>query len=119
MRLERVMNLENMMNDEKTAGGLSALTDVLAAVCPECGSADTQWHCSQHTDSGVVDGRLRMHEVNARFFLGCNSCSETIRIIDGDDLARLMTKAANASFSRGPSGPSAGSDSSAAGETEE
>jgi len=67
----------------------------MKAICPECGSSDTEWHCDQYTDSGVVDGRLRMHEVKTRFFLGCNSCSETIRVIGGDDLARLMTETAN------------------------
>jgi hypothetical protein len=36
-----------------------------------------------------------MHEVRTRFFLGCTVCSETIRIIDGDDLAQMMTEAAN------------------------
>jgi hypothetical protein len=92
------MTMENMMDVEKDAGGLSALTDVLAAVCPECGSTDTEWHCSQYTDSGVVDGRLRMHEVRTRFSLGCNYCSETIRIIGGDELARMLTVTANAPY---------------------
>ena len=87
--------MEQAQNQRSAAGGLSALTDVLAVACPECGSTDTGWYCSQHTDSCVVDGRLRLHEVKTRFFLGCNSCSETIRIIDGDELARLMTEAAN------------------------
>lgn len=85
-----------MRQHEKTANGEGVkFTDWLAAACPECGSADTEWHCDQYTDSGVVDGRLRMHEVKTRFFLGCNSCGETIRIISGDELARLMTEVAN------------------------
>lgn len=87
--------MERMMDVEKLDGGLSALTDVLSAACPECGSSNTEWHCSQYSKSGVTDGRLRMHEVRTRFFLGCNSCSETIRIVNGDELARLMTVAAN------------------------
>lgn len=97
------------MDDEKLDGGLSALTDVLAASCPECGSTDTAWHCSQHTDSGVADGRLWMHDVKTRFFMGCNACSETIRIIDGDDMARLMTKAANTVYTTPPVRESGGS----------
>ena len=88
--------MENAQTKNSAAGGASALTDVLAAECPECGSADTEWHCAQFTDSGVVDGRLRMSEIMTRFFLGCNSCSATIRIISGDELAQLMTEAANA-----------------------
>ncbi len=74
-------------------------TALLAAACPECGSTDTEWHCSQQTNSGVVDGRLRMHDVHTVFFLGCNECSETIRTIGGDKLARLLTEAANAGVS--------------------
>jgi hypothetical protein len=76
--------------------GQSELTGVLEAVCQECGGTDTEWHCSQYTNSDVENGRLRLHEVVTRFFLGCNSCSATIRIISGDKLARLMTEAANA-----------------------
>jgi hypothetical protein len=95
--VERVRFLEdaNVQVQRDAAGGLSAAVVVLAASCPECGSSDTEWHCSQYTDSGVVDGRLRMHEVKTRFFLGCNSCSETIRIVGGDELARFLTEAAN------------------------
>lgn len=68
---------------------------VLVAPCQECGCADTEWHCSQYTNSGAADGRLSMHEVRTRFFLGCPACGETIRIVDGDDLAEMMTRFAN------------------------
>jgi len=64
--------------------------------CPECGSAETEWHCAQTTNSGVVDGRLRMHDVSTVFYLGCNHCSETIRTVSGDDVAQWMNTAANA-----------------------
>jgi hypothetical protein len=88
-----------MSNNETTIPpqvGQSALTDGLADPCPECGSTDTEWHCSQYTNSGVENGRLRLHDIGTRFFLGCNVCSATIRTISGDKLARLMTEAANA-----------------------
>lgn len=71
------------------------LNKLLQANCPECGSADTEWHCTQTTNSGVPDGRLRMHDVSTVFFLGCNSCSTTIRTVSGDKLAELMTESAN------------------------
>jgi hypothetical protein len=87
------------MNKNKNAKppqvGQSALTDWLEAACPECGGTDTEWNCSQYTNSGVETGHLRLHEVWTRFFLGCNLCSATIRVISGDKLARLMTEAAN------------------------
>lgn len=90
-----------MKQHKKNANGEGVkFTDLLAAACPECGSTDTEWHCSQHTSSGVMEGRLRTHEVSTQFFLGCNHCSETIRIISGNELARLMTEAANGVFRR-------------------
>ena len=67
----------------------------VSRACPECGSAETEWHCAQTTNSGVVDGRLRMHDVSTVFYLGCNHCSETIRTVSGDDVAQWMNTAAN------------------------
>lgn len=63
--------------------------------CPECGSSDTEWRCAQTTKSGVADGRLRMHDVSTVFYLGCNVCSETIRVLSGEEVARWMNAAAN------------------------
>lgn len=76
------------------------LNDLLAAACPECGSTETEWHCGHTTNSGLQDGRLRMHDVSTVFFLGCCCCSETIRTVRGDELARLMTEAANARYNQ-------------------
>lgn len=73
-------------------GSPSKSSELLAGSCPECGSADTEWSCGQQTNSCVADGRLRMGEVITIFTLGCNSCSETIRIIDGDEVARIMNQ---------------------------
>jgi hypothetical protein len=62
--------------------------------CTECGSKDLKWHCTQDTNSGVVDGRLRMHDVHTLFYLGCEHCSETLHTISGDDVATVMTDTA-------------------------
>lgn len=66
----------------------------LSLVCPECESGqDVQWNCRQTTgSSGVVDGRLRLHEVSTVFFAGCEACSTTLKIIDGDDVAEMLTQ---------------------------
>lgn len=69
---------------------------IVSRECPECGSPDTEWHCAQTTNSGVVDGRLRMHDVSTIFYLGCNCCSETICTVSGNDVAQWMNAAANA-----------------------
>lgn len=87
--------MEQPQNTATPASGLSDSNAGLGAVCPECGSNDTEWHCTQTTTSGVMDGRLRMSEVTTIFFLGCNSCSETIRTMSGDEVARMMTDAPN------------------------
>lgn len=77
------------------------LNALLSASCPECGSNETEWHCGHEKNCDVVDGRLRMHDIGTVFFLGCSGCSETIRTVRGDELARLMTEAANsAAFPR-------------------
>lgn len=58
--------------------------------CDECGSADIQWTCKQATLSGIADGRLQMRDVFTSFVLGCNECSETVRVMTGDEVARWM-----------------------------
>ena len=60
--------------------------------CPECKSTDLQWHCTQDTNSSVVDGRLRMNEVHTLFYLGCNYCSETIKTLSGDEVAAALNQ---------------------------
>lgn len=58
--------------------------------CRECGSFELKWHCGQHNGSGVVDGRLRLHDVSTQFFLGCEVCSATLRVVTGDQVAELL-----------------------------
>jgi hypothetical protein len=67
----------------------------MTAHCPECGSTDTEWHCTQINRSSVAEGRLRTHDVSTVFFLGCNRCSETIKTMTGEEVARRMTDARN------------------------
>lgn len=70
--------------------------------CPKCESTDIEWNCAQVTNSGVVDGRLRMHDVSTVFYLGCNNCSETLRTISGDDVAQSMNAAASTHLKNPP-----------------
>ena len=60
--------------------------------CPVCDSEDLEWFTQAKKLNGVVDGRLRMHEIGVEFFLGCNYCSETIKIVDGDKIANFLTE---------------------------
>ena len=58
--------------------------------CPECGSSDGSWHCKAVNKSSVVDGRLRMHDMDVEFFRGCNECSWTIIVMSGDRMCELI-----------------------------
>lgn len=58
--------------------------------CPECKSKDLEWSCGTQKISDVVDGRLTMHDVGVIFFLGCNECSETVAVVDGDKIAGML-----------------------------
>lgn len=57
-----------------------------------CESPMLYWTCSHDTNSGVQDGRLRMHEIHTIFYLGCEYCSETLKIINGDQVALMLTE---------------------------
>jgi len=61
--------------------------------CPNCDSSELSWAPHLLNNSGVVDGRLRMHDVSCSFVLGCDECSETVRVIDADAAARLIAAA--------------------------
>lgn len=58
--------------------------------CPNCGSTDLTWEPHMRNNSGVVDGRLRMHDVSCLFVLGCNHCSETVRVINTDTVSVML-----------------------------
>lgn len=59
--------------------------------CDECLSEDLEWNVSTRTN-GVGDGRLRAHDVSAVAYLGCNECSKTLAVIDGDTIARVLNE---------------------------
>jgi hypothetical protein len=51
--------------------------------CPNCGSENLSPPTPflQNVSGGVVDGRLKMNDIAIHFAVGCNDCSETIRIL--------------------------------------
>lgn len=63
-----------------------------AGCCPECGSRELTWHADTKNYGGVQDGRICIREVGPIFYLGCDYCSETIRVIDGDKVAAMLTE---------------------------
>jgi hypothetical protein len=58
--------------------------------CKACGSAALTWHTTNTNRSGVQEGRLRTHEVDCVFFLGCDACSETLATVSADKVVELM-----------------------------
>jgi hypothetical protein len=52
--------------------------------CPECDSDQLTWSVAKHNLSGVVDGRLGVHDITVYLLLGCEECSATVRLIDAD-----------------------------------
>lgn len=58
--------------------------------CKECGSKDASWQAGVRNTSGVQDGRLRSHDLQPVFILGCNFCSETLKVVSGDNMAALL-----------------------------
>ena len=63
--------------------------------CKECDSTDLKWHSGLRNKGGVQDGRLRMHEIEAIFYLGCEFCGETLQVVDGDKVAVFLNNSAS------------------------
>mgnify|MGYP000417962348 CR=1 FL=1 len=73
------------------------MTEAHPNKCPECGSEDLEWVCAKRNKGQALDGQLRMNDVGVLFFLGCNECSETVRMIDGDQAAAMLAAPATTS----------------------
>ena len=61
-------------------------------LCPNCGSTNVKWNSGTKNYSTVVDGRLQMHDVSPIFYLACEDCSETLKILSGDEVAEIINK---------------------------
>lgn len=61
--------------------------------CRHCGSQDQSWQTHNITRSGIQDGRLKLNEVECLFALGCNRCSETLKVLSADKVAAMMNDA--------------------------
>lgn len=66
--------------------------------CKECGSTSLTWqtHNRVHLGCQVQDGRLKTSEVQCLFVLGCDHCSETLKVLSADEVAGEMTVATSA-----------------------
>ena len=62
-------------------------------ICPNCGGDELTWDAGPTTTSGIVDGRLCMHDIVVQFWLGCDWCSETIAHRGLDDVLAILNGA--------------------------
>lgn len=60
--------------------------------CHECGSQALSWQTTSKASSDIPEGRLRSSEVKTLFVLGCDSCSETLKILSADQVAGSLTE---------------------------
>lgn len=61
-----------------------------AATCKACGSTDLSWQTHNRALGGIQQGRLNTSDVQCQFVLGCNNCSETLKVLSADQVAELM-----------------------------
>lgn len=55
-------------------------------LCPNCGNDEFSISPTIINTTKVVDGRLRMHDLAIRFVVGCDNCSETIKVLTEDQI---------------------------------
>lgn len=58
--------------------------------CRNCGGSTFSWFPANRVNSTALDGRLKSNEISCDFILGCDECSETLRVVSADDIARKM-----------------------------
>lgn len=58
--------------------------------CRACGGTQLTWFARNENKSDVQEGQLRTREVRCVFVLGCNDCSETLRVVSADKVATQL-----------------------------
>ncbi len=61
--------------------------------CRICESDDLFWFAQNTVRNGIQQNRLNTHDVECVFVLGCNNCSETLKLVSADKIAGQMTAA--------------------------
>ncbi len=64
--------------------------------CKNCGGDLNSWFMSNRVNLVAVDGRLKYNEISCDFVLGCDECSETLRVVPADEIASQMNAALSA-----------------------
>lgn len=70
---------------------LALLNPARTEHCKECGSLALSWFATNTTGtSGIQNGRLKTEDVTCQFVLGCDNCSETLRVVNADTVAARL-----------------------------
>lgn len=60
--------------------------------CRHCGGQELTWATSIINRSAVQQGRLNTRDVECVFYLGCDTCSETLAMFGADRVAALVNQ---------------------------
>lgn len=75
----------------KLRAQLSLLNPARIDSCKECGGKSLSWFTTNTSGtSGIQNGRLRTEDVTCQFVLGCDNCSETLRVVNADTIAARL-----------------------------
>jgi hypothetical protein len=70
---------------------LALLNPARTEHCKECGGKSLSWFTTNTSGtSGIQNGRLRTEDVTCQFVLGCDNCSETLRVVNADTIAARL-----------------------------
>lgn len=61
--------------------------------CKNCGGESFSWFPCNRVNSIALDGRLKSNEISCDFVLGCDECSETLKVVPAEKIAREMNMA--------------------------
>lgn len=60
--------------------------------CKECGSTSLSWFTQNTVKNGIQQNRLNTNDIDCIFVLGCDECSETLKLVSADKIADLMNE---------------------------
>lgn len=60
--------------------------------CPNCEGTSFTWGTSLVKNQNICNGLLRISDVSAVFYLGCDDCSETLQVVSPDLVAEELNK---------------------------
>lgn len=58
--------------------------------CKQCGSDKLSWFHHNAVIPDIVQGRLKSEDIQCQFILGCDECSETIKVIRPAKIVEML-----------------------------